>query len=343
MAVAKSGSVKRKSIEPSEQILKKVKIAKSADRPAPLKSALKPSKTQASVHEDEEDDSDDDALTPDQTAALLAGFSSSDEDEQEEDRAGIALSKLPKPPSNAKISVSGVEGLSKDNKEDLESTPGVVYVGRLPHGFYERQMRAYFSQFGEITHLKMPRNKKTGRSKHYAFIEFASAAVADIVSKTMDKYLLFNHILRVQRISKEHVKENMWKGEGKRKRPMPRNKIEGAQLRKGTDVDGWSRRVQKELERRRSKADKLKELGYELEMPLVTNVPLPVLDTPTLERGAEQQLLDDMAHAADVQSDEVALQPELASQNLETKGKKRTKSSASNGSKEPAKRARTKK
>jgi len=36
----------------------------------------------------------------------------------------------------------------------------VVYVGRIPHGFYEEQMRAYFSQFGVIKNLRLSRNKK---------------------------------------------------------------------------------------------------------------------------------------------------------------------------------------
>jgi nucleolar protein 15 len=37
---------------------------------------------------------------------------------------------------------------------------GVVYLGRIPHGFYEEQMRAYFSQFGDISRLRLSRNKK---------------------------------------------------------------------------------------------------------------------------------------------------------------------------------------
>ncbi|KAA8588419.1 hypothetical protein FQN60_001613 [Etheostoma spectabile] len=40
-------------------------------------------------------------------------------------------------------------------------TPGVVYVGHLPRGLFEPQLKTYFEQFG-----------KTGGSKGYAFIEF---------------------------------------------------------------------------------------------------------------------------------------------------------------------------
>lgn len=37
---------------------------------------------------------------------------------------------------------------------------GVIYVGRLPHGFYETQLKEYFSQFGTVTKVHVSRNKK---------------------------------------------------------------------------------------------------------------------------------------------------------------------------------------
>jgi nucleolar protein 15 len=57
-------------------------------------------------------------------------------------------------------------------------------------------MRAYFGQFGNVTRLRLSRNKKTGKSKHYAFVEFADAEVAKIVAETMHNYLLFGHLLQ---------------------------------------------------------------------------------------------------------------------------------------------------
>ena len=43
--------------------------------------------------------------------------------------------------------------------------PGVVYLGHVPHGFYEKEMRAFFTQFGAVTRLRLSRSKRTGRSK----------------------------------------------------------------------------------------------------------------------------------------------------------------------------------
>ena len=268
---------KRKSADGTTSTAKKVKVAPSADKPAPVKSALKkpvdeaaevkkkakpevekkkaqkskPASKPAKKAEKKEkvmieDNSDDEeeaggtSLTADQTASLLAGFSSDDDEGSDADEAtDIPTSKLPKAPTTGDIQdrIAAATKSAKKNasskENDPETTPGVVYIGRIPHGFHEPQMRAYFSQFGTITHLKLARNRKTGKSKHFAFVEFASAAVADIVAKTMDKYLLFNHILQVRRVPAEQIKEGMWKGEGRKGwNVRPNNKIERGVLRR---------------------------------------------------------------------------------------------------------------
>ena len=38
--------------------------------------------------------------------------------------------------------------------------PGVVYIGHIPHGFYETEMKAYFTQFGAVKKVKLARSKK---------------------------------------------------------------------------------------------------------------------------------------------------------------------------------------
>lgn len=220
----------------------------------------------------------------DHTAALLAGFESS-EDENEPADEGVALSKVPDVPTSP-----AVQNQLKAADEDNEKTPGVIYIGRIPHGFYEQQMRAYFCQFGTITKLRLSRNKLTGKSKHYAFVEFASSAVADIVQKTMDKYLMFGHILQVRRVPSEQVRDDLFKGANRRFKPMPRNKLEGTKLRRGAPRDVWEGRVKKETKRRQDKAEKLKELGYDFAMPElkdVGDVPVKAI-TNTSMIGAEE-------------------------------------------------------
>lgn len=143
---------------------------------------------------------------------------------------------------------------------------------RIPHGFYEHQMRAYFSQFGEITRLRLSRNRLTGRSKHYAFVEFASTTVAKIVAETMDNYLMYGHILKCKFVPAEQLHPEVWKGANRRFKRTPWNRIEKKRLEKGKTREQWSKRIEQEQHKRQAKADKLKALGYEIDLPQLKSV-----------------------------------------------------------------------
>ena len=165
-------------------------------------------------------------------------------------------------------------------KNGADEGPGVVYVGRIPHGFYEHEMRQYFSQFGDISRLRLSRSKKSGASRHFAFIEFSSAGVAKIVADTMDTYLMFGHILKCKVVPKEQVHEKLWKGANKRFKPVPWNKIEGRKLEMGLGRAQWAAKTEVEKRRRASKNEKTKEIGYEFdagELKGVDEVPVRVI------------------------------------------------------------------
>lgn len=142
-------------------------------------------------------------------------------------------------------------------------------------------MRAYFSQFGEITRLRLSRNRITGRSKHYAFVEFASSAVARIAAETMDNYLMFGHILKCKYIPSEQLHPDIWKGANRRFKRTPWNKIEKKRLDKGKTREQWTDRIEKEQNKRLAKAEKLKAVGYEVELPELMDVDeVPVQEEP---------------------------------------------------------------
>ena len=64
-------------------------------------------------------------------------------------------------------------------------------------------MSKYFNQFGEITNVKLARNKKTGKSRHFAFLEFSNVDDAKIAQDTMNNYLLMNHQLKVELVQED--------------------------------------------------------------------------------------------------------------------------------------------
>lgn len=133
-------------------------------------------------------------------------------------------------------------------------------------------MQAYFSQFGKLLRLRLSRNRRTGHSKHYAFIEFASAEVAEIATKTMNNYLLFGHILKCKIVPRDQVHPNLWKGAHRRFKPVPWNRIERKKLEKAKSRQFWTRKIESETKRRQEKAEKLKAMGYEYEIPVLKSV-----------------------------------------------------------------------
>ncbi len=56
----------------------------------------------------------------------------------------------------------------------------------------------FFSQFGRVTKVRVSRNKKTGKAKHYAFLEFQLPDVAAIAAEAMDGYMMFTQKLVVR-------------------------------------------------------------------------------------------------------------------------------------------------
>jgi len=103
-----------------------------------------------------------------------------------------------------------VNQIKKENKTVRNSS--VVYVGHIPNGFFEEQMRAYFSQFGNVKRLRIARSKKTGNIKGYAFVEFESDVVAKVVADSMNNYLMFNRLLKCQVVMEDKLHVNTFRG-----------------------------------------------------------------------------------------------------------------------------------
>lgn len=84
------------------------------------------------------------------------------------ERAVKKLKEDKKPPRSErkdgdKDEAAGGEGESRGGILPPPRERGVVYLGHIPHGFYEEEMKNYFSQFGTVTRLKLYRSKKVNR------------------------------------------------------------------------------------------------------------------------------------------------------------------------------------
>lgn len=273
------------SLKKQKSVKKTTVTKKTAVKPA-QKSKSKPVEEVKVVEEettilDVPDESESEAEEGKEVQAIVKELDSGDEDITEGDASfqpGQDVGKIPEVSKD-------VQKPSKGYKPE----PGVIYIGRIPHGFYEHEMRQYFEQFGPIVALRLSRNKQTGASKHYAFVKFADAATAEIVSKTMDNYLLFGHILKCRVIPKEQVHDDMFKDANRRFKKVPWNKMAGSKLNKPLTESAWANKVSKENSKRSKKAAKLKEIGYEFEAPEMKDVPAPA----AIENGEETKAVED--------------------------------------------------
>ena len=238
------------------------KIAEAAAKKADVKGKARAEDTGESSGTIAAYDGTDDTIldeNPDDDE-LIAGFESDGDegfDFSPVIQRGQKIPPLPKAEATAKK--------LEDVKHGADEGSGVVYLGRIPHGFYEHEMREYFTQFGEIGRLRLSRSRKNGASRHYAFIEFASAGVAKIVADTMNNYLMFGHILKCKMVAKEQIHEQLWKGASGRFKVVPWNKKENAKFNEEVGKEHWTARIEAEEKRRAMKNEKTREIGYEFD------------------------------------------------------------------------------
>lgn len=194
---------------------------------------------------------------------------SDDEDEEEQSEEATVSEK-------ARLKTKADRFQKMEEQGDDSEPRGVVYLGHIPQGFYEPQMRTFFAQFGEITRLRLSRSKKNARSRGYAFIEFKEESVAKIVADTMNKYLLFERQLVAHLVPREKQHPQIFKNWKKR---MPnwtnqRRRKERATFndRPKVEVDGEEvpQLTQKQAARRNNKEKKLqsilKDLGIDFDV-----------------------------------------------------------------------------
>ena len=61
-----------------------------------------------------------------------------------------------------------------------------LFIGNLPYGATEADLRAHFAPIAEPSHVVMPVDRETGRPRGFAFVEFIDRAKAEEVIKRFD-------------------------------------------------------------------------------------------------------------------------------------------------------------
>lgn len=150
---------------------------------------------------------------------------------------------------------------------DNLSTPSnkaAIYVGHLPWGFGDVEIKKYFQQFGEITRIIVPKSSKSGRSVGYAFIEFKEQETAEVAAKTMNNYLLFDKILQCNVVEDKSKYDRIflkWKKKFKFNDKRKERLIK--QQKHPKTKEEVKAKIQIMLDREEKRKEKFKELGID--------------------------------------------------------------------------------
>jgi RNA recognition motif-containing protein len=72
-----------------------------------------------------------------------------------------------------------------------------LYVGNLAYGVGESELRDVFSEFGEVTSVTLIKDKFSGQSKGFGFVEMPNNSEADTAIKALNERMLSGRKLKV--------------------------------------------------------------------------------------------------------------------------------------------------
>jgi len=152
-------------------------------------------------------------------------------------------------------------------EEDAKPRTGTIYIGHIPHGFYDEQLRAYFTQFGTVLKVRLARSKKTGGYKGYGYIQFEEEEVAKIAAEAMNNYLMFDKLLKCQFVAQEKLHPTIWKGANKKFVWLNRKAMQRNLHNKMRSKEELKQSTDRLLKKERRKRAKLAESGIQYDFP----------------------------------------------------------------------------
>ena len=72
-----------------------------------------------------------------------------------------------------------------------------IYLGNLPDSLTEEELRSMFAAFGEIESIKIIKDRTSGRSKGFGFIEMPSNSEADQAIKSLNGNFIAGNCIKV--------------------------------------------------------------------------------------------------------------------------------------------------
>ena len=96
---------------------------------------------------------------------------------------------------------SGVAGTSASWHYDYRDSP-YVYTGGLPNEMNEGDVMVVFSQYGQIRHLHLARDKDTGKSLGFAFVAYVDQRSTELAVDNLNGIVLVGRTISVDHCRK---------------------------------------------------------------------------------------------------------------------------------------------
>ncbi|VDK48270.1 unnamed protein product [Anisakis simplex] len=99
----------------------------------------------------------------------------------------------------------GIAGGSGKSWHDKYSDSAWVYIGGLPYDLNEGDIITVFSQYGEIVNVNLIRDRKTGKSKGFAFVCYQDQRSTILAVDNLNGIKLLKRMIRVDHVAEYKV------------------------------------------------------------------------------------------------------------------------------------------
>ncbi|MFH1215082.1 MAG: RNA-binding protein [Pseudomonadota bacterium] len=72
-----------------------------------------------------------------------------------------------------------------------------IYVSNLPVSVNEDELQTMFAQYGEVASINLIKDRFSGQSKGFGFVDMPNNSEADVVIKSLNKTTLHGRVIKV--------------------------------------------------------------------------------------------------------------------------------------------------
>jgi RNA-binding motif X-linked protein 2 len=172
----------------------------------------------------------------------------------------------------------GTAGSSGSWHEQYKDSP-YIFIGGFPFEFTEGDLLIVFSQYGHITDVNLVRDKKTGKSKGFAFIAYENFQSATLAVDNFNGIKLGGRLIRVDHVA--DYKPPKDEEEEARKRKLDAGEEDPGPVPKKMKFDDHMRKLEKKEKKKMKKMkrrEKKERRKIELQLEAInTGVPFEKL------------------------------------------------------------------